>query len=215
MNREREGFPCTLKSTGWTRGRGPHVVSPTILKDQHSHRSRTLPPTQCPDNQVLSLAPSHSRVLSQSWWNNGTIVRKRKSRGVTALREAGGTCMVSLHWGHYTPALSSLSSQRSSWLVCILRRKAMTNLGSVLKSRDVTLLTKVHIIKAVVFPVAMYGCESWTIKKAECQRIDAFELWCWRRLSRVPLDCKEIKLVHPKGNQSWIFIGRLMLKLKL
>ena len=84
----------------------------------------------------------------------------------------------------------------------LLRRKAMTNLGSVLKSRDVTLLTKVHIIKAVVFPVAMYGCESWTIKKAECQRIDAFELWCWRRLSRVPLDCKEIKLVHPKGNQS-------------
>ena len=84
----------------------------------------------------------------------------------------------------------------------LLRRKAMTNLGSVLKSRDITLLTKVHIIKAVVFPVAMYGCESWTIKKAECQRIDAFELWCWRRLSRVPLDCKEIKLVHPKGNQS-------------
>lgn len=118
MNREREGFPCTLKSTGWTRGRGPHVVSPTILKDQHSHRSRTLPPTQCPDNQVLALAQSHSRVLSQSWWNNGTIVRKRKSRGVTALREAGGTCMVSLHWGHYTPALSSLSSQRSSWLEC-------------------------------------------------------------------------------------------------
>ena len=77
------------------------------------------------------------------------------------------------------------------------------------------MLTKVHIIKAVVFPVAMYGCESWTMKKAECQRIDAFELWCWRRLSRVPLDCKEIKLVHPKGNQSWIFIGRLMLKLKL
>lgn len=67
MNREIEGFPCTLKSTGWTRGRGPHVVSPTILKDQHSHRSRTLPPTQCPDNQVLSLAQSHSRVLSQSW----------------------------------------------------------------------------------------------------------------------------------------------------
>ena len=84
----------------------------------------------------------------------------------------------------------------------LLRRKAMTNLDSVLKSRDITLLTKVRIIKAVVFPVFMYGCESWTIKKAECQRIDAFELWCWRRLSRVPLECKKIKPVNPKGNQS-------------
>ena len=65
-------------------------------------------------------------------------------------------------------------------------RKAMTNLDSILKSRDITLPTKVYIVKAMVFPVVMYGCESWTIKKAECQRIDAFELWCWRRLLRVP-----------------------------
>jgi len=62
----------------------------------------------------------------------------------------------------------------------------MTNLDSILKSRDITLLTKVHLVKAMVFPVVMYGCESWTIKKAECQRIDAFKLWCWRRLLRVP-----------------------------
>ena len=67
----------------------------------------------------------------------------------------------------------------------LLGRKAMTNLHSILKSRDITLLTKVHIVKTMVFPVVMYGCESWTIKKAECQRIDAFELWCWRRLLRV------------------------------
>ena len=67
-----------------------------------------------------------------------------------------------------------------------LARKAMTNLDSILKSRDITLLTKVHLVKAVVFPVVMYGCESWTIKKAEHRRIDAFELWCWRRLLRVP-----------------------------
>ena len=60
----------------------------------------------------------------------------------------------------------------------------------------------------MVFPVVMYGCKSWTVKKAECQRIDAFELWCWRRLLRVPLDCKEIQPVHPKGDQSWVFIGR-------
>ena len=68
----------------------------------------------------------------------------------------------------------------------LLRRRAMTNLDSILKSRDITLPTKVHLVKAMVFPVVMYGCESWTIKKAEYQRIDAFELWCWRRLLRVP-----------------------------
>ena len=68
----------------------------------------------------------------------------------------------------------------------LLGRKVMTNLGSISKSRDITLLTKVSLVKAMVFPVVMYGCESWTVKKAEHQRIDAFELWCWRRLSRVP-----------------------------
>ena len=80
-------------------------------------------------------------------------------------------------------------------------------LDSILKSREITLSTKVHLVKAVVFPVLMYGCESWTIKKAERWRIDAFELWCWRRLES-PLDFKEIQLVHSKGDQSWIFIGR-------
>ena len=67
-----------------------------------------------------------------------------------------------------------------------LGRKAMTNLHSILKRRDITMQTKVHLVKAMVFPVVMYGCENWTIKKAECRRIDAFELWCWRRLLRVP-----------------------------
>ena len=92
----------------------------------------------------------------------------------------------------------------------LLGRKAMTNLESILKSRDITLPTTVCLVKAMVFPVVMYECESWTIKKAECWRIDAFELWCWRRLLRVPwTDCKEIKLVNPKGNQFWISIGRI------
>ena len=68
----------------------------------------------------------------------------------------------------------------------LLRRKAMTNLDSVLKRKDIILLTKVHIVKAMVFPVVMYGCERWTIKKAECRRIDVFKLWCWRKLLRVP-----------------------------
>ena len=81
-----------------------------------------------------------------------------------------------------------------------LGRKAMTNPDSILKSRFITLPTKVHLVKAMVFPVVMYGCESWTIKKAEHQRIDAFELWCWRRLLRVPWT--EIKPVNPQGNQS-------------
>ena len=89
----------------------------------------------------------------------------------------------------------------------LLGRKVMTNLDSVLKSRDITLPTNIHIVKAMVFLVVMYGCESWTVKKAECQRIDAFELWCWRRLQS-PLDCKEIQPVHPEGDQSWVFIGR-------
>ena len=83
----------------------------------------------------------------------------------------------------------------------LLGRKAMTNLNSILKSRDIILPTKVCVVKAMIFPVVMYGCESWTIKKAEHRRIDAFEMWCWRRLES-PLDCKEIQPVHPKGNQS-------------
>ena len=76
----------------------------------------------------------------------------------------------------------------------------MTNLDSVLKSREITLATKVHLVKAMVFPVVKYGYESWTVKKAECQRIYAFELWCWTLES--PLDCRQIQPVHPEGNQS-------------
>ena len=90
----------------------------------------------------------------------------------------------------------------------ILGRNIMTNLDSIFKNRDITLLKKVHSVKAMVFPVVIYGCESWTVKKAECRRTDSFELWYWRRLLKSPLDCKEIKPVHPEGNQSWIVIGR-------
>ena len=97
----------------------------------------------------------------------------------------------------------------------LLGRKAMTNLDSILKSRDITLLTKVHLVKAMVFPVVMYGCESWTVKKAEHQRSDAFELWCWTRLLRVPWTAR-------RSNQSILeeispeySLERLMQKLKL
>ena len=88
----------------------------------------------------------------------------------------------------------------------LLGIKVKTNPDSILKSRDNTFPTKVHLVKALVFPVVMYGRESWTIKKAECRRTDAFELWCWRRLLRVPWTARRAN--HPKGNQSWMFIGR-------
>ena len=96
-----------------------------------------------------------------------------------------------------------------------LGRKAMTNLDSTLESRDMTLPTKVHLIKAMVFPVVMYGCDSWTIKKAECRRIDAFEVWCWRRLLRVPWTARRsnqsiLKEISPEDS-----LEGLMLKLKL
>ena len=81
----------------------------------------------------------------------------------------------------------------------------MTNLDSILKSKE-TLPTKVHLVKAIVFPVVMYGCESWTVKKAECQRIDAFELWCWRRLLRVPWTARRSNRPSYR-DQSWVFIG--------
>jgi len=97
----------------------------------------------------------------------------------------------------------------------LLERKVMTNLESILKSRDITLPTKVRLVKSMVFPVIMYGCESWTIKKAERQRIDAFELWCWRRFLRVPWTAKRsnqsiLKEISPKYS-----LEGLMLKLKL
>ena len=97
----------------------------------------------------------------------------------------------------------------------LLGRKAMTNLESILKSRDITLLTKVHLVRTMVFPVVKYGYESWTIKKAECQRTDAFELWCWRRLLRVPWTARRanqsiLKEISPEDS-----LEGLMLKLKL
>ena len=93
--------------------------------------------------------------------------------------------------------------------------EAMTNLDSILKSRDITLLTKVHIVKAIVFPVVMYRCESWTIKKAECQRLDAFDLWCWRRLLRVPWTARKSKQSILKEINPEYSLEGLMLKLKL
>ena len=96
---------------------------------------------------------------------------------------------------------------------CFLEEKAMTNLDSVLKNRDITLLTKVHLVKIRVFPVVMYGCESWTIKKVECRRIDAFELWCWRRLLRVPWTIRSSQSILKEISPEYSLEG-LLLKLK-
>ena len=97
----------------------------------------------------------------------------------------------------------------------LLGRIVMTNLDSIFKSRDITLSTKVHLVKAMFFPVVMYGCESWTMKKAECQRIDAFELWCWRRLLRVPWTARRSNPSILKEISPGCSLEGLMLKLKL
>ena len=106
---------------------------------------------------------------------------------ITAWQIDGETMEIGtdfIFWGSKITADGDCSHETKRWL--FLGRKALTNLDRILKSRDITLLTKVHIVKAMVFPVVMYACESWTVKEAECQRTDAFELWCWRRLLRVP-----------------------------
>ena len=97
----------------------------------------------------------------------------------------------------------------------LLGRKVMTNLESIFKSRDISLPTKVHLVKAMVFPVVIYGCESWTMKRAECQRNDAFELWCWRRLLRVPWTARRSNQSILKEISPGCSLERLMLKLKL
>ena len=97
----------------------------------------------------------------------------------------------------------------------LLERKVMTNLDSIFKSKDITLPTKVHLVKAMVFPVVIYGCESWTVKKAECQRIDAFELWCWRRLLRVPWTARRSNQSLLKEISPGCSLEGLMLRLKL
>ena len=124
---------------------------------------------------------------------------------ITSWEIDGETVADFIFWGSKITADGDCSHEIKRCL--LLGRKAMTNLDSIFKSRDITLPTKVRLIKAMVFPVVMYGCESWTVKKAERRRIDAFELWCWRRLLRVPWTARR-NPVHSKGDQSWVFFGR-------
>ena len=118
-----------------------------------------------------------------------------------------------IFWGSRITADADCSHEIERRL--LLGRKVMTNIDSILKSRGITLPTKVHLVKAMVFPVVMYGCESWTIKKAECQRIDAFELWCWRRLLRVPWTARRSNQSILKEISPEYSLEGLMLKLKL
>ena len=118
-------------------------------------------------------------------------------------------CQTLFFW-----APKSLKMVTAAFLLLLLGRKAMTNLDSIFKSRDITLPTKVHLVKAVVFPIVTYACKSWTIKKAEGQRIDAFELWCWRRLLRVPWTARSDQSILKEVSPKYSLEG-LMLKLKL
>ena len=125
---------------------------------------------------------------------------------ITSWQIDGETVAYFTFWGSKTTADGDCSHEIKRLL--LLRRKFMTNLDSILKSRDIILPTKVCLVKAMVFSVVMYGCESWTIKKAEHRRIDAFELWCWRRLLRVPWIARRSNRSIIKGDQSWVFTGR-------
>ena len=118
-----------------------------------------------------------------------------------------------IFWGSRITAVGDCSQETKRRL--FLGRKVMTNLGSIFKSRDITWPTKVHLVKAMVFPVVMYGCENWTMKKAQCQRIDAFELWCWRRLLRVPWTARRSNQSMLKEISPGCSLEGMMLKLKL
>ena len=118
-----------------------------------------------------------------------------------------------IFWGSKITADGDCSHEIKRRL--LLGRKVMTNLDSIFKSRDITFPTKVHLVKAMVFPVVMYGCESWTVKKAECKRIDAFEVWCWRRLLRVPWTARRSNQSILKEISPGCSLEGLMLKLKL
>ena len=120
----------------------------------------------------------------------------------------GSKITVDGDWGHEIKRCLLKTTTTTTTTKCLLLgRKAMKDLDSTLKSKDITLPTKVYLVKPMVFPVIMHGCESWTIKKAECWRIDAFELWCWRRLLRVPWTARSNQSIL-KGNSPCTFIGR-------
>ena len=132
---------------------------------------------------------------------------------ITSWQTDGETVTDFIFWGSKITADADCSHEIKRCL--LLGKKAMINLGSILESRDITLSTKVYLVKAMVFPVVMYGCESWTIKKAECRRTDAFDLWCWRRLLRVPSVARRSNQSILKEISPGCSLEGLMLRLKL
>ena len=135
------------------------------------------------------------------------------SGAIPSLQIDGETVTDFIFWGSKITADADCSHEIKRCL--LLGRKVMTNVDSIIKIRDITLPTKVHLLQALVFPVVMYGCEIWTIKKAECQRIDAFKLWCWRRLLRVPWTARRSNQSILKEISPEYSLEGLMLKLKL
>ena len=150
---------------------------------------------------VIGFLPRSKRLLISWLQSPSTVILKpKKIKSVTVSIVSPSIC-------HEVMELADGDCSHEIKRCLLLWKKVMTNLDSILKSRDITLPTKVHLVKAMVCLVVMYGCQSWTIKKAECQRIGASELWCWRRLWE-SLGQQGDPTSHPKGNQSWIFIAR-------
>ena len=147
------------------------------------------------------------------WKLNIQKTKMMASGPITSWQIDGETVADFIFLGSKITADGDCSHEIKRWL--LIGRKVMTNLDSILKSRDITLPTKVHLVKAMGFPVVMYGCESWTLKRAERRRIDAFELWCWRRLLRVPWTARRSNQSILKENSPECSLEGLMLKLKL
>ena len=154
------------------------------------------------ENFDLKLNIQKTKIMASSWEDP-----------ITSWEIDGERVSDFIFWGSKITADGDCSHEIKRCL--FLGRKVMTNLDRVLKSRDITLSTKVHLVKAMAFPVVMYGCESWTIKKAECRRIDAFELWCWRSLLRVPWTARRSNQSILKEISPGCSLEGLMLKLKL
>ena len=200
-----------MQSTSWERpGWMKHKLESRLLGEIAITSDTQMTPSlwqKVKGNSRLSWWKGKRRVEEAGLKLNSQKTNIMASCAITSWQIDGETVADCIFLGSKITADGDCSHEITRHL--LPGRKAMTNLESILKSRDITLPTKVHVVKAMVFPVVMYGCESWTIKKAEHQRIDAFGLtMLLEKTLESPLNCKEIKPVNPKGNQSWIVIGR-------
>ena len=196
-------------STGWSQDCGEKNQQPQTRRWRHPY-GRERRGTKAKRNLLMKVKEESEKAgLKLS-------IRKTKimASGPTTSWEIDGETVTDFIWGgSKTTADGDCSHEIKRRL--LLGRKVMTNLDSIFKSRDITLLTKVYIVKAMVFSIDIYGCESWTIKKAECWRTDAFELWCWRRLLRVPWTARRSNKPILKDISPEYSLEGLMLKLKL